>query len=525
MEHQAGEGTVVLKISDWEERFRKDIEKIDESQRQKAGAILPVIPNREDWNEFLGLMRTFWRRAVGDFPCCLLILYDGLAFYEYDENTFWPQFAEAVGGERISTSLQSEINESFAKASRTCSLQILQRPDSRDYVGSAVHHIGVPLSLWDEFLEICEWMLSRDDWTGWSDEKWSEIAIKRAGGRTRLRNFLLDNREAASDFIQEMHKARKSLSEDQSLKISDLQQASLLRQEYFDEVPETAEFLRPEDPDSLIRDRARLVWDDDQARIYLQLPAVSNDKLPATWKVGSLTQEAASIPDTLDLNAEAFTPQLSLSLESEQQHETQRLQGIEPWGLFDSEWNRFVNPARGHFPVHTYTIISRNPLDAIQRKGFDEEDSPKNDLYELEDGTTCYVTRLWPVENHVELSIIHGGITKKLTFRSREDGPDAVNWERHEESENHAQPLTSPSQLAVRDYVVHTDHGTAQYHGLRHLTFEKTPGYYLCLEYAGGDKLYVPNKDIGLVQKYKREDRKAPILAHLKKARKRVRRS
>ena len=109
-------------------------------------------------------------------------------------------------------------------------------------------------------------MLSRDDWTGWSDEKWSEIAIKRAGGRTRLRNFLLDNREAASDFIQEMHKARKSLSEDQSLKISDLQQASLLRQEYFDEVPETAEFLRPEDPDSVIPAGARLGGVVDQGR-------------------------------------------------------------------------------------------------------------------------------------------------------------------------------------------------------------------------------------------------------------------
>ena len=420
---------------------RKKIQRVDESKRQKAGALLPVIPKREAWDKFLDSVKS-WYGEKDKFPCHLLILYDGLAFYEYDASSFWPQFAKAVGSDQLPANQQSEINKAFARAARTCGLPILKRPDSTDYVGSAVHHIGVPLSLWDDFLEICEWMLSQDNWTGWSDEEWSGVVTKRAGGRTRLKNFLLGNRETASDFIQEMHNARKRLSEDQSLTISDVQQAPLLRQEYFDEVPETAEFLRPEDPDSLIRDRARLVWDDNRARIYLQLPTVSNDKLPATWQVGSLTQDAASTPDELVLNAEAFTPQLSLNLESQQQHKTQRLQGILPWGLFDLELNRFVNPARGRFPIHSYAIISHKPLDDIQRKGFDEEDSPVNDLYELEDGTTCYVTRLWPVGKHAELSITHAGETKKLSFRPRfkiearifaGEGNYAANFSRYEE--------------------------------------------------------------------------------------------
>jgi hypothetical protein len=29
---------------------------------------------------------------VASLQACLLMLYCGLAFYEYDENTFWPQF-------------------------------------------------------------------------------------------------------------------------------------------------------------------------------------------------------------------------------------------------------------------------------------------------------------------------------------------------------------------------------------------------------------------------------------------------
>ena len=428
------------KIADWEKRFREEIEKVDESKRQAAGALLPVIPNHEDWNEFLGLMKTFWNRAVDDSPSCLLILYDGLAFYEYDANSFWPQFQRVIGT-KLPSAEQEGINRAFAKVAREYNLKIRKRPDSTDYVGSAVHHIGIPLSLWAGFLEICEWALSQDNWSALTDEEWSEVATKRSGGRKRLSDFLLDNREAASDFIKEIHAARKRLIEDQHLTISDLQQASLLRQEYFDEVPETAEFLRPEDPESLIRDRARLVWDEDRGRIYLQLPAVSNDKLPATWKIGSLAQDAASTPDILALNVEAFTPQMNLSLESEQQNETQRLQGIDPWGLFDLDWNRFVNPARGHFPIHSYAIISCNSLDNIQRKGFDEEDRP-NDLYELEDGTTCYVTRLWPVEKRAELTLTYEGVKKKLDFRPYSkiearmfvgEGSYATNFSRYEE--------------------------------------------------------------------------------------------
>ncbi len=434
-------------LKDWDDDFHRALQKIEEAKKQKAGAVLSALPNRADWEEFLRLTKTewqSWRNALGQFPYCLIILYDSLAFYEYGENTFWPQFSEAVGEDpQLSANRQREINEAFAKALKDCDLKIRKRPDSTDYVGSAVHHIGVPLSLWDGFLEICQWALTHDNWMKLPDKEWSEAISRRAGGRTRLKNFLTDNREAAHDFIQEMHDARKILMEDQTLTISQLQQASLLRGEYFDEVPETAEFLRPENPESLIRDRARLVWDNDQTRISLQLPAVPNDKLPAIWKIGSLTQHAASTPDTLVLNAAAFAPKLNLSLESEQQNETQWLQGIDPWGLFDLDWKRFVNPARGHFPIHSYAIIARESLDALQRKGFDEEENPINERYELEDRTACYVTRLWPIKKHAELVVAHAGITSKLNFRSHfkiearmfiGEGRYAANFSRYKEN-------------------------------------------------------------------------------------------
>src|ERR1043165_5798912 len=97
---------------------------------------------------------------------------------------------------------------------------------------------------------------------------------------------------------QKVQEARPILTEDESLTINQIKQACLLRQEYFDEVPETAEFLRPSDPESLFKDGARLVWNDHQRRISLYLPSVARDNLPEVWKFEGLTQEAAATPDS-----------------------------------------------------------------------------------------------------------------------------------------------------------------------------------------------------------------------------------
>ncbi len=75
--------------------------------------------------------------------------------------------------------------------------------------------------------------------------------------------------------------------------------------------------------------------------------------------------------------------------------------------------------------------------------------------------------------------------------------------------------LTSLSQLKAGDYVVHIDHGVGHYHGLRHLTVAGIDGDYLHLEYAGGDRMYLPVERINLVQKYVGADGHAPALDRL----------
>jgi transcription-repair coupling factor (superfamily II helicase) len=78
-----------------------------------------------------------------------------------------------------------------------------------------------------------------------------------------------------------------------------------------------------------------------------------------------------------------------------------------------------------------------------------------------------------------------------------------------------AQLLKSLSELNPDDYIVHLDHGVGVYRGLKHLRVAGTEGDYLHLEYADGDRLYVPVDRITLVQKYVGADGEAPALDKL----------
>ena len=64
------------------------------------------------------------------------------------------------------------------------------------------------------------------------------------------------------------------------------------------------------------------------------------------------------------------------------------------------------------------------------------------------------------------------------------------------------QLLTSLAELKPGDHMVHIDFGVALYRGLQHLSLTGIEGDFLLLEYAGGDKLYLPVDRINLVQRY-----------------------
>ena len=66
--------------------------------------------------------------------------------------------------------------------------------------------------------------------------------------------------------------------------------------------------------------------------------------------------------------------------------------------------------------------------------------------------------------------------------------------------------------LKPGDFVVHADHGVAQYLGLREISQGESQGDYMLLEYAGGAKLYVPLTRMDLVQRFRGAGESKPAL-------------
>jgi len=58
------------------------------------------------------------------------------------------------------------------------------------------------------------------------------------------------------------------------------------------------------------------------------------------------------------------------------------------------------------------------------------------------------------------------------------------------------------TDLEIGAPVVHEHHGVGRYRGLETLAVHDLPAEYLCLEYSGGDKLYVPVAALQLVSRY-----------------------
>ena len=72
--------------------------------------------------------------------------------------------------------------------------------------------------------------------------------------------------------------------------------------------------------------------------------------------------------------------------------------------------------------------------------------------------------------------------------------------------------LGDSNRLAVGDYVVHVEHGVGQFLGVREIPQGDTKGDYMLLEYAGGNKLYVPLARMDLVQRFRGEGETKPQL-------------
>jgi len=131
------------------------------------------------------------------------------------------------------------------------------------------------------------------------------------------------------------------------------------------------------------------------------------------------------------------------------------------------------------------------------------EDQDITDLTEISDGLKGLKAgsvnlAVWPLEQ----GFSGGG----LTVISEQDvlGDRLIRPKRKtKRAENY---LTEAQSLSPGDLVVHVDHGVGRYKGLETVTAMGAPHECIALEYAGGDRLFLPVENIELLSRYGHEE-------------------
>ena len=109
------------------------------------------------------------------------------------------------------------------------------------------------------------------------------------------------------------------------------------------------------------------------------------------------------------------------------------------------------------------------------------------------------------------LGLEHGFETPDLAVIAEQDvlGDRLVRPRR--KARKAADVISEATSLSVGDLVVHTDHGIGRFEGLKTITALGAPHDCLELEYAGGDKLYLPVENIELLSRFGSESAEAQL--------------
>jgi len=100
------------------------------------------------------------------------------------------------------------------------------------------------------------------------------------------------------------------------------------------------------------------------------------------------------------------------------------------------------------------------------------------------------------------LPLDHGFTTPEVAVLTEQDmlGDRLVRRKKRRKSADAF--LAELAALTTGDLVVHAEHGIARYEGLTSIQVGKAPHDCVALEYAGGDKLYVPVENIDVLSRY-----------------------
>jgi transcription-repair coupling factor (superfamily II helicase) len=104
------------------------------------------------------------------------------------------------------------------------------------------------------------------------------------------------------------------------------------------------------------------------------------------------------------------------------------------------------------------------------------------------------------------LPLDHGFTTRDVALLTEQDmlGDRLVRRRKRRKSTDAF--LSELATLSPGDLVVHADHGIGRYEGLTRIPVGTSPHDCVALEYAGGDKLYVPVENIDILSRYGSEN-------------------
>ncbi|MBC7140787.1 MAG: transcription-repair coupling factor, partial [Rhodobacteraceae bacterium] len=124
--------------------------------------------------------------------------------------------------------------------------------------------------------------------------------------------------------------------------------------------------------------------------------------------------------------------------------------------------------------------------------------TPIRDIRDVPEGKGGLYLAVWALE--------HGFEGDGLTVVSEQDvlGDRLIRGaKKRRKAENF---LTEAQSLSPGDLVVHVDHGVGRYTGLETITALGAPHDCVALEYAGGDRLFLPVENIELLSRYGHEE-------------------
>ena len=114
------------------------------------------------------------------------------------------------------------------------------------------------------------------------------------------------------------------------------------------------------------------------------------------------------------------------------------------------------------------------------------------------DGKGDLALAVWPLD--------HGFEAPGLTVITEQDILGERMISRPRRKRRAEDMLTEAQALSPGDLVVHVEHGLGRFQGLETITALGAPHDCLLLEYAGGDRLYLPVENIELLSRYGQED-------------------